>query len=129
VESRDDQIKGFKVGIVAVGGRRLPGSSTSTCSHNKARLELLHMTLATNGTDAADFDFTGALSLEASEAGNANIVHVLVQKTIGSGRRRNVYANGAAGNRLVFVGTREAFTRSNHNIDPAPSADFFKPVG
>jgi tetratricopeptide (TPR) repeat protein len=77
VQSKDDQIENFKIGIAAIGGRRLPGEGT--CSHNKARLELLHMTLATNGTDAADFDFTGALSLVVTEAGNANVVHVLTQ--------------------------------------------------
>ena len=126
VESRDDQIRGFQVGIVAVGGRRLR-SDGGTCSHNKSRLELLHMTLATKDTEAADFNFTGAIG--PSPAGNANIVHVLVQKTTGSGGRDNRYANGATGNRLVFVGTREAFTRSNPKIDPAPSAEFFKPVG
>ena len=126
VESRDDQIRGFQVGIVAAGGRRLR-SDGGTCSHNKARLELLHMTLATKDTEAADFNFTGALG--PSPAGSANIVYVLVQKTTGSGPRRNVYANGATGNRLVFVGTLDAFTRSNPEIDPAPSAEFFKPVG
>jgi hypothetical protein len=126
VESRDDQIKGFQVGIVAVGGRRLPGGGT--CSNNKARLELLHMTVATNGTDAADFEFMGALSFVASEAGDGNIVHVLVQKTTGSGRRENVYANGDLGtrNRLVIVGSPAAFTRSNRNIIPAPPDGFFE---
>src|SRR5688572_15484536 len=91
IQSKDDQIENFPVGIVTVGGRRLPGGGT--CSHNKARLELLHVTLATYGTDAADFEFMGALSFVASEAGNANIVHVLVQKTTGSGPRANVYDN------------------------------------
>jgi hypothetical protein len=124
IRSKDDQIENFGIGIRAIGGRRLPGGGT--CSHNKARLELLHMTLATNGTDAADFDFTGAQSLVASEAGNANIVHILVQKTTGSGRRDNRYANGGTDNKLTFVGSPSAFTQSNRNIDPTPAAEFFE---
>jgi hypothetical protein len=136
VESRDDQIKGFEVGIVAVGGRRLPGGGT--CSNNKARLELLHMTLATKPPPppaaAADFDCEGAQSivapsLVAPSAGNANMVHVLVQKTTGSGRRDNRYASGGTDNKLVFVGSPRAFTGSNPTIIPAPPDEFFEYVG
>jgi hypothetical protein len=65
-----------------------------------------------------------------SAAGNANIVQVFEQKTTRSGRRpKNVYANGAdfgTPNRLFFVGTPEAFTDSNHNIIPAPTAPFLR---
>jgi hypothetical protein len=136
VESRDDQITGFEVGIVAVGGRRLPGGGT--CSNNKARLELLHMTLATKPPPppekAKDFDCEGARSIVAPSivaplAGNANIVHVLVQKTTGSGPRDNRYASGGDDNKLVFVGSPRAFTDSNPTINLAPADGFFEYVG
>lgn len=56
----------------------------------------------------------------------------LVQKTTGRGRRpKNVYANDAGTDPepARFVGTREAFTDSNHNIIPAPTGPFFEHVG
>lgn len=134
VESRDDQIKGFKVGIVAVGGRRLPGDGT--CSNNKARLELLRLTLATEPPNtAADFVLMGAQSQALGPAppmfpaGDKNIVHILVQKTTGSCPRANRYANSAGlgnGNRLVFVGSPAAFDDSNRKIDLAPPDGFFE---
>jgi hypothetical protein len=130
--SKDDQIENFRVGIMAVGGRRL-SSDGGTCSHNKARLELLHMTLATKGARPADFVFKGAESVDPGAplltADNLNIVHVLVQKTTGSGRRDNRYDNGGGANKLVFVGSPTAFTTSNPTIDPAPGAGFFEYPG
>jgi hypothetical protein len=70
----------------------------------------------------------GALSFVAEEAGDGSIVHVLVQETTGSGPRKNVYANAdlGTGNRLVFVGSPAAFTRSNRKIIPAPPDGFFE---
>jgi hypothetical protein len=133
VQSTDDQIENFKVGIRAFGGRRLRDSGT--CSNNKVELELIHMKLATkpDGT-AADFEFRGAFAESppgvVSPAGDKNIVRVLVQRTTGSRQRRNVYTNGAESeNRLVFRGTLGEFTTSNTNIDPAPTAQFFEHVG
>jgi hypothetical protein len=57
VQSRDDQIENFWIGIKAIG-RRLPGDGT--CSHNKARLELLHMKLATKPPEKQQISSTGA---------------------------------------------------------------------
>ncbi len=138
VISKGDQIEGFQVGIEAVGGLR-PSTDGGTCSHNEVNLKLLRMTLVTNPPvetkpleAAADFVFVGALSADLFSAGDANIVHVHVQQTTGSGRRENLYADSAGfgtGNQLVFKGTPTAFTRSNHDIEPAPPAEFFEHGG
>lgn len=138
VESRDDEIKGFQVGIVAFGGLRL-NSDGGTCSYNEVNLKLLRMTIATRPPvatkppeAAADFVFVGAQSAGPFSAGDANIVHVHMQQSTGSGRRENLYADSAGfgtGNQLVFKGTTVAFTRNNRRIDPAPPAEFFEHGG
>jgi hypothetical protein len=94
------------------------------------------MTLATEPAPpmtAADFEFTGARSLDGtSRPGNANIVHVLIQETTGSGSRANKYADSVGGgsmNKLVVVGSPTAFTDSNHNIIPRPDDRFFEYSG
>ena len=128
-ESRNDKIKDFRVGIMAIGGRRLSRGG-GTCSHNEVKLDLAKLTLATKpppppAAAAADFDFEGARSLGSFSPGVGNVVHARVQQTTGSGRRDNHYADGPTGNQLVFVGTRRAFMRSN-SIDPDPRAAFFE---
>jgi hypothetical protein len=125
VDSNDDQIVNFLVGISAVGGRRLPDGGT--CSHNRAELTLTRMELATKPS-GTDFMFVGAQSGGLLPAGDGNTVKVDVRQTTGSGPRENLYANsmgGGTGNRLDFVGTLADFNNSNHNIDPAPTAEFF----
>jgi len=47
----------------------------------------------------------------------------------GSGPRDNFYANspdGGEGNRLVVVGSPNAFDHTNQGIDPRPPDDFFE---
>ena len=132
VESRDDQIVGFKVGILAVGGRRgSPGGRG--CSHNEVKLDLLNMTLDTkrHQGSAADFVFVGADSDGPFSAGDGNIVHARIQETHGSGLRDNLYADSqgfGTGNKLIFVGTGDSFD-SNEDIKPAPTAEFFEHGG
>ena len=64
-------------------------------------------------------------------AGDKNIVHVLVQKTTGSGPpRRTVYANGAeTDNKLVFVGTLGEFTTAIAKSFPHLPPEFFEHAG
>jgi hypothetical protein len=130
VESRDDQIKDFELGILAVGGRRL-SSGGRGCSHNEVKLDLLNMTLDTK-PQGADFVFVGARSgMELFSAGDGNIVHARIQQTQGSGGGRNLYADSqgfGTGNKLIFVGTRDQFMDSNDAIE-APSAEFFEHGG
>jgi hypothetical protein len=105
-KSRNDQIKEFPVGIVAIGGQR---TTSGTCSHNDVKLDLVNMTLATKPPPppppaaARDFEFEGARSFGAFPPGNGNIVHARIQNTTGSGPRNNNYADGGTGNQLVFV--------------------------
>ena len=72
--------------------------------------------------------FVGAQSGGLLPAGDGNTVKVDVRQTTGSGPRKNVYANAdlVTGNRLVFVGSPAAFTRSNRKIIPAPPDGFFE---
>jgi hypothetical protein len=113
VESTDDRIEDFQVGIRAIGGRQLlPGGST--CSHNTVNLKLTRMKPAANPA-ATDFDFVGAQSPEALPAGvnNAVVVEVLV---VGTPPDRlfhiDVHDVGfGTGNQLAFEGTLAAITQ------------------
>jgi hypothetical protein len=114
VESKDDQIENFQVGIEAIGGRRLPGNGT--CSKNEVELKLVKMTLATKppGT-AKDFVFEGARSSGPFPAGNNNTVvaEVLAGTTPDRLFRIDVHEAGfGTGNQLAFTGTLAAFTQS-----------------
>jgi hypothetical protein len=125
--SRNDRIKGFQLGIFALGGRRF-SSDGGTSSFNVVELDLIQLRLETEGTEAADFLFAGSLSFGPFLAGDENTVRVRVRKTIGSGPRENLYTHSGGfgtGNQLTFDGTLAAFIRSNEKIDPAPPAEFF----
>jgi hypothetical protein len=125
--SRNDRIKGFQLGIFALGGRRF-SSDGGTSSFNVVELDLIQLRLETEGTEAADFLFAGSLSFGPFLAGEENTVRVRVRKTIGSGPRENLYTHSGGfgtGNQLTFDGTLAAFIRSNEKIDPAPPAEFF----
>ena len=113
VQSKDDQIENFQVGIVAIGGRRLPASGT--CSNNEVKLELVNMTLATEppGT-AKDFVFEGARSFGPFPAGDNNtvVVDVLAGATPDPLFRIDIHDAGfGTVNQLVFKGTLAAFTQ------------------
>ena len=117
VESTNDQIENFKVGIMAVGGRLL-SLNHGTCSKNKVNLTLTGMKLATNpGPNAADFVFIGAQSdgLFPAGANNAVVVEVLAgtpPATVMLFRIEVHDAGFGTGNQLVFKGgTLAAFTQ------------------
>ena len=132
VESKDDQIESFQVGIAAVGGRRLPDGGT--CSHNKAELNLNRMKLATKPhRDSSRFRCSWAPNpVWLFPAGDGNIVHVHVQETTGSGPRENLYADGAGfgtGNQLVFVGTLATSTTAiKTSTPPLPPSSSNRPA-
>jgi hypothetical protein len=112
VQSEDDQIENFRVGIVAIGGRRLPG--LGTCSNNKVKLKLTRMKPATNPLPAAtDFEFAGARSFGALfPAGENNSVEVEVLAGTRPDRLFSIDVHDAGvgtGNQLVFTGTLAAF--------------------
>jgi hypothetical protein len=127
-DSSGDRIEDFQVGILAIGGRRF-STDGGTCSHNEVRLKLDHLRLQTQGSDAADFLFAGALSGGLFSAGDENTMRVSVVQTTGSGPRKNIYVDSAgfgSGNRLLFQGAYAAFIHTNQMIDPAPPAEFFE---
>ncbi len=116
--------------ITAFGASR-PTSNPSPLSFNSASLEL-HGTQFSSVT--ADFFLAGARSLVAGtypDAGNS--LRVLARGVTGSGVRSNVYASTlgpavttlGADNSLEFIGSLQAFSHTNSNIEPPPPAEFF----
>jgi hypothetical protein len=116
VQSKDDQIENFQVGIAAVGGRRLTNTG-GTCSGNKVNLTLTGMKLATNGAPQADFEFVGARSSGEFPAGDNNAVVVDVLAGTNSDPLFHIYLHDAdfgTPNQLVFKGgTLAAFTHES----------------
>jgi hypothetical protein len=137
IKSVNDRIEGFKIGILATGGRRWLGAS-GPVSDNRVELELHGTRIRSEGEGAADLALQGALSEEAPDigrefpAGDRNVLRVLMRDITGSpSPRPNVYtdvfgpeleANRGIGNRLEFAGTLEEFTRLNPGITAAPPA-------
>ena len=113
VQSEEDQIEKFRVGILAIGGRRLPG--VGTCSNNTVNLTLTGMKPATNPLrGATDFEFEGARSIGALPAGHNNAVVVKVLAGTPPNPLFSVDVHDAGfgtGNQLVFKGTLAAFTQ------------------
>jgi hypothetical protein len=84
IKSINDRIEGFKVGILATGGRRWLGASDPV-SDNSVELELNGTRILSEGEGATDFSLQGALSEEAPEigrefaAGDRNVLRVLMR--------------------------------------------------
>ena len=113
VKSTDDQIENFLDGIVAIGGRQLPGGGT--CSNNTVNLTLTGMKPPSNPLrGAAGFEFEGARSIGALPAGhnNAVVVEVFAGPTSDRLCRIDLHDAGiGTRNQLVFKGTLAAFTQ------------------
>jgi hypothetical protein len=140
VDSTDDRIEGFRQGIEAAAARRIGGQS-SLLMDNRVELQLRGTRIRTDGEGAADFVLQGTMSQVAQAeglgefpAGDRNILRVVMAHVLGSGERRNVYAdvagpakpeNQGVGNRLEFSGDGASFGRSNRGIDPSPEPRFF----
>jgi hypothetical protein len=141
VDSQDDRIEGYRVGIHAAAGR-VVAARPGTVMHNRGEVTLRGIRIRSVGEGAADLSLHGALS--ESESGNetrpdapmnaqGNVLRVSIQGSTGSGPRRNVYANAwlsgdadtAGRNRLEFAGSRAAFLESNADFTPAPDARHF----
>jgi hypothetical protein len=128
IDSTDDKIHEFQLGLVALGGRRFTAEA-GPCSANEVELQLIDLTLSTEGPEAADFVLAGALSTGPFAAGDENTVKVLGQHSTGSGMRGNLYADSVGfgtGNQLIFRGSPAAFEQSNNAIDPPPPAELFE---
>jgi hypothetical protein len=134
-----DQIEGYGSGILAAAGRRF-APTNGLSSNNEVDLRLLGLTLRTNGAvvGGADFLLYGAQAFGDYVPGNENRMRVLMLWTNGSGTRANRYRNSfgatlpenqGVGNRLEFLGSLQAFERSNDNIDPLPPAEMFQGGG
>jgi hypothetical protein len=140
MSSVDDRIEGFKVGVQASAARRL-GTGSEPLNDNRVELEMRGTRIITPDPGAADFKLRGTVSQIEQEqspadipAGDRNVLRVEINGVRGSGARQNIYAdvdgpirtdNSGTGNRLEFVGTREAFLESNRDLDPPPPARFF----
>ena len=139
MQSEGDRIEGYRTGIYAAAGRRI-GKLSGPSSGNRLELETSDLVIVTEGEQAADVMWFGALaepfrgSDERLPPGDGNVMTVRMTGTIGSGPRANDFAdlNGPAGpehdggNRLVVEGSPEAFLRENHHLQPAPGAAFFR---
>lgn len=139
MESDGDRIEGFQTGILAAAGRRVGGLSGSS-SGNHLELETKNLVIVTDGEQAADILWFGALaepsrgSDERLPPGQGNLMTVRMTGTIGSGPRANHYADvggllpghpGAVGNQLRVLGTPGQFRRHNPGLSPAPGDEFF----
>jgi hypothetical protein len=143
MQSVRDRIEHFTTAIQASGSRRYFGAPVAGASTDDTLdLELLDATLATPSCGSAqavrDLDLKGAFSAsDALAPGDGNTLRAVIRGVTGSGQRSNLYADagGASaplptsmqgtGNRLVIMGSPEAFARTNRRIDPAPAPEFF----
>jgi hypothetical protein len=141
IESQNDRIEGFRVGIQAAAGR-LVGRRPGTVVGNRAELLLDGIRIRTAGDGAADLHLHGALFEPGSETAtepearsNAehNVLRVSIKGSSGSSARGNLYAHAwlsdvpdtGHDNRLEIVGSRAEFLESNVGFDPAPDARLF----
>ena len=142
IESHDDRIEGYRMGIKAAAGRQIAGMP-GTVKHNRTELLLSGLRIKTVGDGAADLELHGAwlesepgASPAALNSAEDNVLQVTLQDSTGSGHRENVYADrwppefaavGAAhhSDRIEFIGSRELFLESNTAFDPAPNARLF----
>ena len=141
VESQDDRIEGYRVGIQAAAGR-LVAALPGTVLRNRGELTLRRIRIRSVGEGAADLSLHGTLFEGESESetspktpmnAQGNVLRVSIQESSGSGPRRNVYANAwfsgeadtAGRNRLEITGSRGEFLESNVDFAPAPDARHF----
>jgi hypothetical protein len=140
IDSTDDRIEAFRVGIQGSAARRV-GADSQRLNDNRLQLNLERTRILTDGHGAADLRLRGALSeIEQEEgpmdvaAGDRNELQVTMTGVSGSGTRDNVYAdvegpshpgNAGTDNRLVFQGSRQAWLDSNRALDPAPPERYF----
>jgi hypothetical protein len=126
IDSRNDTIQGFHLGIVAIGGQRfLAGAGPSSAN----RLDLEVHALRVQST-TADLTLFGARSFVGGVSpGDGNTLRLLLRQSTGSGPRVNLYGDSwmdlGVGNELEIVGTERAFVRTNDDFDPIPPAEFF----
>jgi len=127
IHSTDDRIEGFAFGIFGSGGQRVIATS-EPISFNTLELNL-------QGTRfqslAGDLSLVGGLSFEPGVSpGDGNVLKLNMRQAAGSGPRGNSYANSSEGlgegNRLVVIGSPNAFDHTNAGIDPRPGDEFFE---
>jgi len=126
VHSTDDRIEGFGQAIFGVGGQRVIDTS-EPISDNSLELNLQGTHLQSRGADLGLF--AGFSFVPGVAPGDGNVVRLNMRQAQGSGPRDNFYANspdGGEGNRLVVVGSPNAFDHTNQGIDPRPPDDFFE---
>ena len=141
IESQNDRIEGYRIGIHASAGRQIAGMP-GTVRHNRVEL-LSRIRFSTVGDGAADLSLHGAwlekepgASVPTVESVEGNVLQVTLLDSTGSGHRENVYADrsppefAAVGavphsDRLEFTGTRALFLESNTSFDPAPGERSF----
>ena len=80
---------------------------------------------------AGDLSLVGGLSFEPGVSpGDGNVLKLNMRQAAGSGPRGNSYANSSEGlgegNRLVVIGSPNAFDHTNTGIDPRPGDEFFE---
>jgi hypothetical protein len=139
LNSSDDRIEGFAVGISAAVARRVLAGS-GPVSNNLLDLDLRRLRIRTEGDAAADLKFYAAVSEQDQTGsqeflpGNGNILRVRIQGATGSGIRANEYvpvagpqlpSNRGVGNRIEFIGDPAEFARSNRGFEPLPPAAYF----
>lgn len=142
MQSVGDRIEGFTTAVLGGGGRRYFGAPLAGASNdNTLDMELIGATLSTPSCATQivrDLDLKGAFSASNTLVpGNGNVLHAVIRGVTGSGQRLNLYADAGGssaplpsavqgiGNRLEIAGSPMSFSRTNTNIDPAPSAEFF----
>jgi hypothetical protein len=136
MQSIDDRIEGFPVGVLGFGAHRFFGPPTAGPSSNN-RLELdiwgAHFT-----SFLADFILWGALAEVPMAAGDNNVLRANIRYASGSGLDDPgyFYANEMGpdgvppadqqgqGNRLEIIGMPNWFKAQNENIPP-PAAGYF----
>lgn len=143
VQSVHDRIEGFPGAIIATGARRFfPSPTAGPSTGNRIDLQVLGGTISTpscaGAQSGSDLQLEGAFAgNDALFPGDGNSLRVDMRGVTGSGLRQNLYADAAgpggslppslqgSGNRLIIVGSPEAFAQTNRQIDPAPAAVFF----
>lgn len=143
VDSSEDRIEGFGVGVDAAAARRI-GVVGSPLSDNLLDLRLEGTRIVSAGEGAADLVLRAAWT-EAQPwvtpgrfaAGDRNVLRAKLDDVRGSGVTRNRFAHvdgpvqpddAGVGNRLVIGGTLEQFKQGNRAIEPAPAQEFFRGV-
>jgi hypothetical protein len=134
IESRDDSLHGFNLGIYAAGGAR--GSANGDpVNGNRLEIDLQNTTLSSN---QADMSVVAALTGNANlTPGDNNHLDLTVQHVTGSARPCGYHdaalqdgtplapAVAGTGNRLRIAGTPQTFAQQTNGITPVPGADFF----